>query len=204
VTKPSRQPVDVATQVAVLYRSNWLCHWCGRPVIFAPALKYLGQFVESRGFSGSLAYYDVRYRRDASPLLDELGLAIDHVEAYSKGGEHGEANFVAACSRCNALKGDRSAAEFAADHPKRTVRSTHGEPKRWDGLASYFIVVGRANEGALTAQERKWLHALEAHLANQSGGEVPPLDRGGSIAERLTDWSADTIKITPPGGAPAA
>ena len=85
--KPSRQPIEIATQ-AVLYRSNWLCHWCGRPVIFAPALKYLGQFVESRGFSRFARLHDVRYRRDASPLLDGLGLISIMSRPIRRSGEH--------------------------------------------------------------------------------------------------------------------
>lgn len=169
MTKRSRPTIPLATQVAVLFRDRWMCRWCGRPVIFAPALKYLAAFVKSRGFDGPLAYYDERYRRDASPLLDELGLAIDHVVAFAKGGEHGEANFVTACSKCNARKGDRDAADHAKLHPARPVRSKHGEPTHWDGLASYFMVVGRANPRALTPHERKWLAALESHVKTHAG-----------------------------------
>lgn len=168
MTTRSRPPIPLATQVAVLFRDKWLCRWCGRPVIFAPALKFLEWFVGARGFEGLLAYYHERYRRDASPLLDELGLAIDHVKAFAKGGEHSEANFVTACSRCNAKKGDRDASDYATLHPRKAVRSAHGEPVQWDGLASYFVVVARENPSALTPHERKWFVAIENHLKNQS------------------------------------
>jgi hypothetical protein len=134
-------------------------------VIFAPALKHLGAFVMSQGFSGPIAYYDERYRRDASPLLDELALAIDHVVPYSKKGAHDDSNFVTACSKCNAKKGDRSATAHAQRHPFKPVRGKYGEPRHWDGLASYFFVAGRADPKALTFHERKWLTALEEHFA---------------------------------------
>lgn len=218
--KPSRTPIPFDTQVSVLYEGNWLCHWCGRPVIFAPALKYLGRFVESKGVAGPLAYYDVRYRRDASPLLEELGLAIDHKEALAKGGKHARSNFVIACSACNAMKGDRSVEEFEKTHQRRTIKSKHGEPVYWDGLASYFIVVGREDPNALTPQEVKWLKALEAYLhdhpavaaphiggTNARGapaGDSPVVDVGGGFVDRLTDWSSSSIAITPPPGEPPA
>src|SRR5882672_4649359 len=143
MTSRSRPPIPLSTQVSVLYRDRWLCRWCGRPVVFAPSLKYLSTFVTEQGFAGPLAYYNLQYSRDAAPLLDELGAAIDHVHAYSRAGAHDETNFVTACSRCNAKKGSGDAESFANRHPRPLVRAKHGEPNHWDGLAAYFIVVGR-------------------------------------------------------------
>ena len=163
MTRP-KQPIPIARQVAVLFRDKWLCHWCGRPVIFAPALKYLEAFVGASGYELPLAYYNKNYRRDASPLLDELGLAMDHVKAHAKGGSDDESNLVTACSRCNARKSDKEASDYVKEHPKWAVKSKHGEPTHWDGLASYFVAAARANPGLLTTQERKWLLALEGHI----------------------------------------
>lgn len=162
--RPSRPSIPIPRQVAALFRDKWLCRYCGRPVIFAPALKYLGQFVKSQGFDKSLAYYDMRYSRYASPLLEDLGLAIDHVDAFVKGGSNDLDNLVTACSPCNAQKSAGTSKDHLRRHPRRLIRSKHGEPTRWDGLASYFIVVGRANPKALTAQELKWFTALEGYL----------------------------------------
>jgi hypothetical protein len=65
--------------------TDGLCRWCRRPVIFAPAMKYLARFMQEQGHKGLLAYWSSAYRRDASPLLDELAAAVDHVTPFSAG-----------------------------------------------------------------------------------------------------------------------
>jgi hypothetical protein len=35
-------------------------------------------------------------------MLDHVGAVVDPVEAFSRGGEHGEANFVTSYNKCNA------------------------------------------------------------------------------------------------------
>jgi 5-methylcytosine-specific restriction endonuclease McrA len=52
----------------------------------------------------------------ASPL--ELAFAtLDHVVPLARGGAHTPGNLVAACLRCNRLKGDLLPQEFFARHP---------------------------------------------------------------------------------------
>jgi hypothetical protein len=139
-------------------------------VLFGPALKFLKRYVVAEGMPQSLAYHNEQYSRDAAPLLDELGSAIDHLEAYSKGGAHDSSNFVTACSRCNAKKGTSDATGFAKRNPRPKVRAKNGEPTRWDGFAAYFVVEGRRSPGSLTLRERNWLKALEEYLGGRADG----------------------------------
>jgi hypothetical protein len=82
-----RRLISRDLSVCVFRRDGWLCHWCGKPVIFAPAMRHVEQFVRQSGFMGALAYHDVRWRRDRAPLLDHLGAVIDHIQAHSRGGQ---------------------------------------------------------------------------------------------------------------------
>jgi len=43
--KETRKGLRLALiQVQVFRLDGWICRWCGRPVIFAPAMKYLQEF----------------------------------------------------------------------------------------------------------------------------------------------------------------
>ena len=128
-------------------------------------MKYLEQFVRHRQFELPIAYYDFRYRRDRAPLLDHLACVIDHVEAYAKGGAHGERNLAIACNKCNVRKSSRRKEKFLEENPSKPVKGKYGEPRYWDGLASLFVVLARENESRLTLSEKAWLTELEAHAA---------------------------------------
>jgi 5-methylcytosine-specific restriction endonuclease McrA len=151
-------PVDV--QVAVFVRDRWICRWCQRPVVFSPVMRLLEALVKKRGYGKPLAYFHSHWSRRSAPLLDHLGAVVDHVEAYSRGGPHGESNFVTACNKCNARKNDRLADDYVKVAPPKPVRGKYGEPRDWDGLASLFLVLAR-DETDLTPSERRWLRALQ-------------------------------------------
>src|SRR5437867_11714458 len=99
--KRSKIPYDL--QARVFFRDKWLCWLCGRPTVFAPALKYIRRFVEGQGYTRPTAYYheSTADRRDASPLLDELGAVLDHIKAHVEGGGVDQDNLATACARCN-------------------------------------------------------------------------------------------------------
>jgi hypothetical protein len=44
-------------------------------------------------------YHHAHWTRANAPLLDELGAAIDHIEAHSTGGLDSEQNLAAACKQ---------------------------------------------------------------------------------------------------------
>jgi len=132
-------------------------------VVFAPALRLLQEFVRGAGYRQPLAYFQRNWSRAGAPLLDHIGAVIDHVEAFSKGGAHDEANFVVACNKCNARKNDSAESEYRRHNPKRVVRGKYGEPRHWDGLASLFLVL--AEDGTrLGRTEARWYEALRKHL----------------------------------------
>ena len=58
-------------QVSVFRRDHWLCHWCGRPVVFPPA------------------------------LLDEQAAVVNHRQPRSQDGDDVLDKLVTACNRCN-------------------------------------------------------------------------------------------------------
>jgi 5-methylcytosine-specific restriction endonuclease McrA len=163
-----RQPLAVERQVQIFFRDHWLCHWCRRPVIFAPALKYLQQQVQARGYPTALAYFDPRWRRDAAPLLDELAAVIDHRLAHVHGGAASEENLVTACNKCNLRKNSLAAETFVEQAALRSVKGRYGEPVAWDGLVALFLLFSEPYLDTLTAQERKWRKALLDYLSEST------------------------------------
>jgi len=139
--RTARPNIPLDLQVRVFFRDGWLCRWCYKPTVFAPTFRLLQRLVEDRGYSLPLAYFHPNWRRDAAPLLDHLGAVIDHLEALSKGGEHGEANFMTACNKCNARKNSRLAKDYQNDKPGKPVKGKFGEPKHWGWP---FVAVPRA------------------------------------------------------------
>jgi 5-methylcytosine-specific restriction endonuclease McrA len=85
-------------QLRVFRRDKWLCYLCGRPVIFAPAMRLLEESLRRRGHEGPLAYFDVRWGRDKAPLLDHLAAVIEHKTPRARGGKDDEANLKTACN----------------------------------------------------------------------------------------------------------
>ncbi len=159
-----RPPIPYAVQVEVYFRDGWLCSHCRRPTIFHLSLKLLAEAVRPEFPNLSPAYWDPQWRRDTSPLLDELAASVDHVSAYSKGGAHDLSNFATICVKCNVRKGTRSREEHLAVHKPRVVKGKYGEPSQWDGLASVFVFFARRSQRPLTASEKGWLRAIEMHL----------------------------------------
>jgi len=113
-----------------------------------------------RGHEGRLAYHDPRWRRDRAPLLDHLASVVDHVNAFSRGGAHDEANFVTACNKCNARKNNIVVEDFQRAVPALAVKGKYGEPKHWDGFSTLFVLLARGQKD-LTASEKGWLGALD-------------------------------------------
>jgi 5-methylcytosine-specific restriction endonuclease McrA len=149
-------------QVQAFRRDRWLCRWCGRPVIFAPAMRYLAEFVRQEGYNGILAYYKRNWRRSDAPLLDHMGAVIDHVEAHSGGGASVISNLATACNKCNARKSSQSAEAFEKRHPAIPVKGKYGDPRDWDGLSTLFMILIDKNRGSATSTERAWLRALKS------------------------------------------
>jgi 5-methylcytosine-specific restriction endonuclease McrA len=166
-----RPPVPCDIAVRVFFRDGWLCSHCRRPTIFHLALKLLGERA-SRALPGiQLAYWDERWRRDQSPLLDQLAAEIDHIQAFSTGGDHTEANFATICVKCNSRKGARTREQHAAIDSPRLVKGRYGEPTRWDGLASTFVMLARESPRPLTSTENRWLRAIESWYDAQAAGQ---------------------------------
>lgn len=160
-----RPAVPHSTQARIYFRDGWLCHICRRPVVFHLSLKYLGALTTQAGIGRPLAYWNERWRRDRSPLLDELAASIDHVVALKAGGEHDEFNFATICARCNARKSVRSREDYLAKVPQWVVRGTHGEPTQWDGLSMAFLALVRDRLDQLTTDDRAWYDALLPYAA---------------------------------------
>jgi 5-methylcytosine-specific restriction endonuclease McrA len=150
---PKRRQIPIATQVQVYFRGGWLCSLCDRPTIFPLAMKFAAGVVLDRKYELPIAYYDPKWRRDKSPLLDHLGCVIDHVEAHSRGGAHDAENFAVACNKCNVRKSAGEKMGYLRENPPRRVKGKYGEPKHWDGLSSLFVVLARENPERLRELE---------------------------------------------------
>jgi len=156
--KRRRKQLSRERQVKIFRRDDWLCHLCRRPVIFAPALKYLQRELAEVGHSG-LAYWRYAYSREFAPLLDELAAVLDHVNPHAGGGTGSEENLKTACNKCNPRKNDANYTDWVRQNPSRKIRGK--EPHTWDGLTTLFIYLAQCDRASLTQTERQWLKALE-------------------------------------------
>jgi 5-methylcytosine-specific restriction endonuclease McrA len=160
--KRSRKSLSKSLQVAIFRRDGWLCYWCKRPVIFSPAMKLLDAEVRNAVYGVRPAYYHPHGTREGAPLLDELGAAIDHIEAFSTGGACSRENLRTSCWKCNVRKSDASVAKWEERSKRSAIKGKYGEPKDWDGLASVFTMLAERNPARLTSGEREWLKAIKA------------------------------------------
>lgn len=123
-----------------------------------------------------MAYFHPRWTRRDAPLLDHLGVVLDHVAAFRQGGATDASNLVVACCKCNSLKSDVSASVHVSKHPKRAIKSRYGEPVAWDGLAAVFVTLARLEPDELISTDRKWLVALEEYYRAASKGDQAGLE----------------------------
>jgi 5-methylcytosine-specific restriction endonuclease McrA len=155
-----RGAIPKRLQLQVFRRDGWICRWCGRPVVFAPAMKYLRDFARTNGSSAAIAYHDNHWTRRNAPLLDELGAVIDHVEAHSRGGPGSLDNLATSCNKCNAKKSSDLHADFSKKSPRPVVKGKYGEPEHWDGLSALFVVLVERSLHTASASERDWFACL--------------------------------------------
>jgi 5-methylcytosine-specific restriction endonuclease McrA len=155
-----RVPLSKAAQVEIFRRDHWLCRYCLRPVVFAPAMRLLEREVRRAGYTGPMAYYHAHATRDGAPLLDELWAVLDHANAHARGGQNDDANLVTARNKCNGRKSDQPLPEWDLRDKDKPIKGRYGEPEYWDGLSQVFVVLAQRDESDLTATERQWLKAL--------------------------------------------
>lgn len=124
-------------------------------------MKYLEKEVRRSGYKEPLAYYHGNWTRNGSPLLDELGAVLDHVEAFAFGGNCEEANLVTACCKCNGRKSVASPTAWNRREVRKAIQGKYGEPQHWDGLSTLFAALAEDHLDELTKDEREWLKALK-------------------------------------------
>jgi len=113
------------------------------------------------GYTDQLAYFHPHWTRDGAPLLDELGAVIDHIAPFSKDGPDTEENLITACNKCNGRKSAALLDEWNKRPMGNPIEGKYGEPQRWDGLASVFVMLAERNASKLTKVDKDWLIALK-------------------------------------------
>ena len=116
--------------------------------------------VRAGGHNGPLAYSNLNWARTMSPLLDELGATLDHVQAHSAGGSDTNDNFCTACTKCNYRKGKSEVAYFLGRNPTKAISSKYGDPQHWDGLSAVFTALAARHPLGLTSADKQWLKVL--------------------------------------------
>jgi 5-methylcytosine-specific restriction endonuclease McrA len=157
-----RAALSKPVQLSIFRRHGWLCRWCNKPVIFAPAMKFLELELRDSGLTAPLAYYHAHWTRATAPLLDELGAVLDHVTAFSVGGECAIENLVTACAKCNGRKSAAPLENWNQRVIRKPIKGKYGEPQVWDGLSAVFKLLAERRPNRLTAGEREWLRAMKS------------------------------------------
>ena len=160
--KRNRKTLSKALQIAIFRRDAWLCSWCKRPVIFSPAMRLLELEMKHLGHTARLAYYHAHGTREGSPLLDELGAAIDHVQAFSTGGPCSTQNLCTACWKCNVRKSSAALERWEQREKRKPIKGKYGEPQDWDGLTAVFVILAERHRARLTTEEKHWLKGFKS------------------------------------------
>ncbi len=122
---PLRKQITKQEQLKVWEHDKWCCRYCGRPVIFAPAMKQLEKISPAHG------YYHAHWKRQHSPLLDEIGATVDHIKAVKTGVINSHDNYNTSCWKCNLSKNDKPLEGWG--------KILENLPTDWDGLSSLFV-----------------------------------------------------------------
>src|SRR5262245_21378009 len=122
-------------RVAVWYRDNWACRFCGSPVFFGPTLKLLDKLSPGHG------YYHRHGKQDE--MLDLFGnrcAAAHHVDPRSKGGSSTEDNLVTACMQCTMIIGD------SGIKPEPDKTNWNAKVTDWDGLSTLYLCLAESED----------------------------------------------------------
>jgi 5-methylcytosine-specific restriction endonuclease McrA len=179
--KRNRKTLSKALQVAIYRRDGWLCCWCKKLVIFSSAMRLMEVEVQNALPTARLAYYHSNWSRAGSPLLDELGAPVDHVQAFSTGGACREENLCTSCWKCNVRKNSAGVDQWEQRQKHNPVKGKYGEPRDWDGLASVFVMLAERHPTLLTAGEREWLKAMQSNDSNSAGSGSYHLTIAGQV-----------------------
>ncbi len=139
-----RKSITKKDSIYIWTRDRWCCRYCGRPVIFAPAMKQLEKISPAHG------YYHAHWKRQHSQLLDEIGATVDHIQAVSNGGCNSIDNYNTSCWRCNLDKKDKPLENWG-----KIVESL---PSSWDGLSSLFVRF--YDDESADSTDRQWYRLL--------------------------------------------
>ncbi len=157
-----KSKLNEAEKISIFYRDGWKCRYCKKPLIFAPAMKYIEVEIRNSGFPGPLAYYHTNWKKKSSPLLAELGAevtSVDPVNCLSKCTDDTE---VTACVNCRSGKSSKdfnSCEKLLATNP---INGIYGGTDHWDGMSSLFVVLAERYSNQLIDTDRKWLNAIKA------------------------------------------
>jgi len=183
----ARASIPKSVQARVFERDGWTCQHCGRPVVFAPALRAMEFLAASMGRFAKRCWHHSSWRRDRAPLLHELG-----AEVGVRGDATGAVSDVSAClTSCRACR-MRDGMEDPIEYARRTAPQrprVPGPGTAWDGFSTLFLRVAARHPGWASPAERGWVEALEGarvtetkrRRRGQAGtGRASAAGRGGS------------------------
>ena len=139
-----RKSIPKEMQLAVWFRDDWHCQYCGDAIFFSPSLYLMELMSPGHG------YYDQHGKRGSMlKILENRCACCDHIIPVAKGGETSLDNLIAACFSCNRSKSAGNLEKLDTDSIETTTR-----PKGWDGFASIYTKLFGADSG--------WTRLIEA------------------------------------------
>ena len=157
---------NVNTRARVLVRDGFCCHYCGRRLLLAQAIKVLDWYVPA------LDLWDPHGKLE--PLRSRWA-TVDHLIPEKEGGIDSLDNLVASCVLCNSQKGDR----------EETLSSPRAKKPTWDGLSSIYLAIAPDYRDRLSNEDIKWQEALKRE------GVAPSTEKLSRAVEVLNTFQAD-------------
>lgn len=146
--------------VSIYKRDRFHCRYCGGKVISTQVMRLVAML-----FPEQFPYHPNWKGGETHPAIASRSPSLDHVVAWSQGGDNDLGNLVCACWVCNQIKGDLSLGQLGWD--LLPIPQTE-----WDGLTLHYRPLWEAAGSPTKGDLAFWLRRYEATPAATRGPEA--------------------------------
>lgn len=155
ISSPTREVVARSepseTVVAGIYiRDRFHCRYCGCRVIPTQIMRLVAAI-----FPEDFPYHPNWKGGQTHPAIASRSATLDHVLAWTLGGDNQPANLVCACWICNRVKGDLTLEQLGWELLPIPMETS------WDGLTRFYRPLWELAGAPTSSEHRLWMRLYE-------------------------------------------